>query len=39
MGYKIVFLQMALGVPFEQKQFCLTYFTRVIWSELDISDK
>ena len=33
------FFQTAHGAPFEQNQFCPTYFARVFCSDLDISDK
>ena len=39
MVHKIVFFQKAHGALFELNQFCPTYFARVFWSDLDISDK
>ena len=39
MVQKIAFFQTAHGAPFEQNQFCPTYFASVFWFDLDISDK
>ena len=37
MGHKIVFFQKVCGMPFDQKEFCPTYFACVFWSYLAYS--